>query len=168
MGADHASRPPTRIEQRVDTECHQHEEHGRTPGSDRSQHPRALNTAGNRPGTSEAQKGSSQPHGPRDATTEEAIGGNVFYVASGELRFPLGLPNDFGILGRAFTEVGALTDPDVSGSNLLDDKSARVSVGVGLSWRSPFGPIRIDMAQAVLKEDFDKDEIFRFSFGTRF
>ncbi|MCS5605975.1 MAG: BamA/TamA family outer membrane protein, partial [Alphaproteobacteria bacterium] len=46
--------------------------------------------------------------------------------------------------------------------------SLRLSIGVGLSWRSPFGPIRIDMAQAVLKEDFDKDEFFRFSFGTRF
>ena len=64
--------------------------------------------------------------------------------------------------------MGTLLDPDVRGRDLQDTKSLRLSIGVGLSWRSPFGPIRIDMAQAVLKEDFDKDEFFRFSFGTRF
>jgi len=39
---------------------------------------------------------------------------------------------------------------------------------VGISWRSPFGPVRMDFAVPVVKEDFDKDEFFRFSFGTRF
>jgi len=105
--------------------------------------------------------------GPRDSATGDALGGTVFYVATGEARFPLGLPNEFGILGRAFTEVGSLTDPDVTGPTLLDDKSARLSVGVGLSWQSPFGPIRIDIAEALLKQDFDKPELFRFSFGSQ-
>ena len=64
--------------------------------------------------------------------------------------------------------MGTVLDPDVSGPDLQDSNSLRLSIGVGLSWRSPFGPIRIDMAHAALKEDFDKDEFFRFSFGTRF
>ncbi|MDP6342030.1 MAG: BamA/TamA family outer membrane protein, partial [Alphaproteobacteria bacterium] len=64
--------------------------------------------------------------------------------------------------------IGTLTDPDVRGADLLDDKSSRMSMGVGLSWRSPFGPIRVDMAQPVVKENYDQDEFFRFSFGTRF
>ena len=106
--------------------------------------------------------------GPRDEDTDDAIGGNTYFVATGEARFPIGLPNDFGVLGRAFVETGALMDPDVSGPNLLDSSSPRLSIGVGVSWRSPFGPIRVDLAQAVVKEDFDKDELFRFSFGTRF
>ena len=106
--------------------------------------------------------------GPRDGDTDDSIGGNVFYVGTGEVRFPLGLPNDLGIVGRAFTEVGTLTGVDVGSASLLSSKSTRVSVGVGLSWQSPFGPIRVDMGQAVVKEDFDKDELFRFSFGTRF
>ena len=106
--------------------------------------------------------------GPRDAVTDDSIGGNTFFVATGEMRFPIGLPNDFGVLGRAFTQMGALLDPDVSGANLPDSNVPRLSVGVGLSWRSPFGPIRIDLAQALIKESFDKDELFRFSFGTRF
>ena len=44
----------------------------------------------------------------------------------------------------------------------------RASAGVGLSWKSPFGPIRIDLAQPVLKEPGDVKELFRFGFGTRF
>ena len=106
--------------------------------------------------------------GPRDSQTDDAIGGNTYAVLSGEMRFPIGLPNDLGVLGRAFAETGTLLNPDVSGANLQDSKDPRFSIGVGLSWRSPFGPIRIDLAQAVIKEDFDKDELFRFSFGTRF
>jgi outer membrane protein insertion porin family len=106
--------------------------------------------------------------GPRDSSTGDSIGGNVYYVVTGELRFPIGLPQDFGVLGRAFTQAGALSGVDVSGADLQDSKSARVSAGVGLSWRSPFGPISVDLAQAVVKEEFDKEEFFRFSFGTKF
>ncbi|MDP6830238.1 MAG: outer membrane protein assembly factor BamA [Alphaproteobacteria bacterium] len=106
--------------------------------------------------------------GPRDRSTDDAIGGNAYFVTTGELRFPIGLPNDFGVLGRAFTEIGTLLDPDVSGADLQDSKAPRMSLGVGVSWRSPFGPIRVDLAQALIKESFDKEELFRFSFGTRF
>ena len=106
--------------------------------------------------------------GPRDALTDDSLGGNMFYVATAEMRFPLGLGEEYGIYGRAFTEAGTLAGIDVDGPNLLDTGSTRVSVGVGLSWESPFGPIRIDLAQPVVKEDFDQDELLRFSFGTRF
>ncbi|MBL6954197.1 MAG: outer membrane protein assembly factor BamA [Alphaproteobacteria bacterium] len=106
--------------------------------------------------------------GPRDAATDDSIGGNVFYVMTGELRFPIGLPQDFGVLGRTFVQAGTLSGPDVSGADLQDAKDPRMSVGIGISWRSPFGPISIDLAQAVVKESFDKEEIFRFSFGTQF
>lgn len=106
--------------------------------------------------------------GPRDARTNDSIGGNLFYVGTLELRFPLGIAEEFGILGRAFTEVGSLSEVDASGSTLLDDAAPRLSAGVGVSWRSPFGPIRVDVAKALVKEDFDKEELFRFSFGTRF
>ena len=106
--------------------------------------------------------------GPRDSSTNDSIGGNVYYVVKGELRFPIGLPQDFGVLGRVFSQVGTLFDPDVSGADLQDSKDPRVSIGVGVSWRSPFGPISVDLAQAVVKENFDKEELFRFNFGTRF
>ena len=38
-----------------------------------------------------------------------------------------------------------------------------MSVGTGILWDSPFGPVTIDLAQAILKEDFDKTELLRFS-----
>jgi outer membrane protein insertion porin family len=57
---------------------------------------------------------------------------------------------------------------DASGANIVDESSIRVSAGVGLSWRSPFGPIRVDFTQPILDEEYDKDEVFQFNFGTRF
>lgn len=49
-----------------------------------------------------------------------------------------------------------------------DDWSPRLSAGVGVSWKTPFGLINIDLAQAILKKSYDQTEIFRFGFGTRF
>jgi outer membrane protein insertion porin family len=39
---------------------------------------------------------------------------------------------------------------------------------MGITWRSPFGPFAVDVAYPLLKEDFDEEEIFQFSVGTRF
>jgi outer membrane protein insertion porin family len=54
------------------------------------------------------------------------------------------------------------------GETFQDTGTIRASVGVGVSWRSPLGPIRVDFARAVKKEDFDRTEFFRFSLGARF
>lgn len=107
--------------------------------------------------------------GPRDTTTDDALGGNYFYRASAETSFPVGLPEEMGIKGHIFTDMGSLFEPDdESGPEVADSRSLRAAAGVGLSWRSPFGPIRFDLAQPYLEEDEDEDEIFRFSFGTQF
>ena len=106
--------------------------------------------------------------GPRDLSTGDALGGNVYYVATIEQSFPLGLPEELGFRGAFFSDVGSLYDVDDSGPTVADDPSIRAAVGVGVSWRSPFGPVRLDLSKAVLKEDYDVEELFRFSFGTRF
>ncbi|MGB8276048.1 MAG: outer membrane protein assembly factor BamA, partial [Alphaproteobacteria bacterium] len=106
--------------------------------------------------------------GPRDSVTGDALGGKLFYDGSAELGFPLGLPKAFGITGHVFLDAGTVTDIDDSGPNILDSGSIRASFGAGLAWRSPFGPIRVDLGFPVIKESYDKTEIFRFSFGTRF
>jgi outer membrane protein insertion porin family len=49
-----------------------------------------------------------------------------------------------------------------------DDRDPRVGAGVGISWRSPFGLINIDLAQAVVKKSYDDTQVFRLGFGTRF
>lgn len=106
--------------------------------------------------------------GPRDVANGDALGGNFFYRSSVELSFPIGLPEEMGIRGHAFSDAGSLWDIDEEGVGLLEEDSLRAAGGIGLSWRSPFGPIRVDFAAPFLKEDFDEEENFRFDFGTRF
>jgi outer membrane protein insertion porin family len=107
--------------------------------------------------------------GPRDITTGDALGGRFIWTAGTEFRFPLPfVSDDLGIEGRTFVDVGGLTDPGVSGPEVVDDASPRVGVGVGVGWRSPFGLVNVDLGWAVVKKDYDKTELFRFGFGTRF
>ena len=106
--------------------------------------------------------------GPRDLASGDALGGNVYAIGTAELRFPVGLPQEYGILGRTFMDVGTLTGIDDTDPGIADSGSIRAAVGVGLNWVSPFGPIQINIAYPLLKEDYDKDEIFALDFGTRF
>ncbi len=106
--------------------------------------------------------------GPRDEITRDALGGNLFGTGSLELSFPLGFPKEFNVRGRLFADIGTLTEIDDEGSEILDEASPRASVGLGLTYISPFGPILIDFGVPILKEDFDETESVRFTFGTRF
>jgi len=106
--------------------------------------------------------------GPRDITTEDSLGGEWMYSGSLQVRFPLGLPPELGINGRAFTDFGSLGQLDPTASFVRDTGSVRVAAGVGISWQSPFGPLGIDAAIPIIKEDFDITENFRINFGTRF
>ncbi len=106
--------------------------------------------------------------GPRDSDSNDALGGNLYYTGTAEVRFPLGLPDELRIFGRTFVDAGTLTEIDVNGPTLEDSGSLRVAVGVGFSWLSPLGPLALDFAQAVRKENYDETELFRISFGTRF
>jgi outer membrane protein insertion porin family len=106
--------------------------------------------------------------GPRDTTTDDALGGNWYYNNTIEVSFPLGLPNEFGIRGRVFNDIGSIGEVDVTSVDTNDTGSLRAAAGVGVSWKSPFGPVSMDIARAYLKEDFDDLEIVRFNFGTRF
>ena len=107
--------------------------------------------------------------GPRDVGTNDALGGNTYYVITPELSIPLGLPKELGISGRVFSDIGSSFGLDnVKGPDIKDTASIRAAAGVGITWKSPFGPIRIDFSRPYLKEKFDRSEFLRFSFGTRF
>ena len=106
--------------------------------------------------------------GPRDSSTSDSLGGEVYYVNRNELIFPLGLPDDLGIGGLIFADIGTVYNTSSSGSNIRDESSLRASAGIGLSWLSPFGPVKFYLSKAILKENYDKKEIFRFSFGTTY
>lgn len=107
---------------------------------------------------------------PRDKDTDDALGGDWFYAGSLQLSFPLGLPEEFDIRGRVFTDTGASWEVQEKNDNgqIEDSSSPRVSTGVGFTWVSPFGPLGIDFGYALIKQSFDKTELIRLNFGTRF
>ena len=117
--------------------------------------------------------------GPRASASGDALGGKFMWTQTTEFRYPLpGIPSELGLIGRAFVDVGALSQSYsasyqaqsqyLAGSTILTSANPRVGVGVGVSWRSPFGLINIDVAKAVVKEYYDQTQVFRFGFGTRF
>jgi outer membrane protein insertion porin family len=51
---------------------------------------------------------------------------------------------------------------------LGDSAKPRLSIGIGVNWTSPFGPLRIDLAKALLHEKGDETKLFSFNVGTQF
>ncbi len=122
--------------------------------------------------------------GPRDQFTDDTLGGNFYGVARAEVTFPLGLPEEYGLAGGIFGDVGTVWDLDdtsyqtaagdpleVNNNNPVtvdDSVQIRAAIGATIFWTSPFGPVRLNFATPILKEDGDDEEFFRFSAGTRF
>jgi outer membrane protein insertion porin family len=106
--------------------------------------------------------------GPRDQSTKDALGGEWMYKATAELKFPLGLPNELGITGKVFSDMGSVGKLSSSGADVNDTGSLRATVGTGITWVSPFGPLGIDLGVPIVQESFDIDETMRVNFGTRF
>lgn len=129
--------------------------------------------------------------GPRDLTpgsTNDALGGSLYWGASVEFQTPLYfLPKEIGMKFATFVDAGSLwgykgpTSWSQTGETLqvgLDSISdIRSSVGAGIIWDSPLGPLRFDIAYPLSKacgtasdgsEVCDKEQIFRFSGGTSF
>lgn len=106
--------------------------------------------------------------GPHSKSTGDALGGDAYFTAGPELSFPLGLPDDLGFTGQLFVDTGSLWKSQETGADVADSNKLRVSAGAGVSWASPFGPIRIDLTHALVKDTYDKTQVFQFNFGTRF
>ncbi len=130
--------------------------------------------------------------------TQDALGGTKYWGASAELQMPFWfLPKEVGLKGSVYADAGGLYDyrgptdwvqtgeinvkgcrpartlsPVDAGTCLgLQFDSGNVvrsSVGVGLIWASPFGPLRFDYAVPITKGTFDRVQQFRFGGGTSF
>jgi outer membrane protein insertion porin family len=129
--------------------------------------------------------------------TQDALGGTRYWGASAELQMPFWfLPKEVGLKGSVYADAGGLSgykgptdwvqtgeinvpgcvrptnNPASPGTCLglqYDDSSViRSSVGVGLIWASPFGPLRFDYAVPITKGKFDRVQQFRFGGGTSF
>jgi outer membrane protein insertion porin family len=133
--------------------------------------------------------------GPRDLTffpftgTGDALGGTKYWGASAELQMPFWfLPKEVGLKGAVYADAGSLFDYQGPTSNILtgeinglvngnpckcamvydNGNLVRTSVGVGLIWTSPFGPLRFDYAVPITKGAYDRVQQFRFGGGTSF
>lgn len=111
--------------------------------------------------------------GPRDLHTRDALGGQTFWAATAEIRYPLPLvPEEYGMQGAIFADVGSVfgAGPDAKRlvANLADDDIIRAAAGVSLMWNSPLGPLRLDYAYAFNKAEYDKLQEIRFGASTKF
>ncbi|MGB0506296.1 MAG: outer membrane protein assembly factor BamA [Pikeienuella sp.] len=117
--------------------------------------------------------------GPRDVRVNgngdqvnDALGGNYFAVSRAEVSFPLGLPEEVGIFGGLFLDVGSIWKLDrttASNGDVVDDSfELRAAAGATIFWSSALGPLTLNFAVPLKKENVDETEFFRLSIGTRF
>jgi outer membrane protein insertion porin family len=121
----------------------------------------------------------------------DSLGGEMFWATTAEIRFPFPLlPENLGMQGAIFVDAGSLWQPSElaqravglppgasdcvigktcgEGSFIFDSSEVRLSTGFSIIWQSPLGPLRADIAEALLKADFDETELFRFGASTNF
>ncbi|WP_459697654.1 outer membrane protein assembly factor BamA [Acidisoma sp. C75] len=106
--------------------------------------------------------------GPHDIATGDSLGGDTLATGTVSLHFPLPISPDIGLTGRVFTDIGTLFGVTDSFGDVYQNDAPRVSVGVGFSWNTPFGLINIDLADPIVKYQYDQTQVFRFGFGTSF
>ncbi|KIC19275.1 outer membrane protein assembly factor BamA [Leisingera sp. ANG-DT] len=114
-------------------------------------------------------RSSGGPNGPYN----DFLGGNYYAVARFDAEFPLGLPEELGMRGGIFYDVGGLwglqnVDTIKSNSIVGHEKSFRHVVGVSLLWTTGFGPLRFNFSKALKKEDFDEEQSFDLTLQARF
>jgi outer membrane protein insertion porin family len=112
--------------------------------------------------------------GPRDTVTGDSLGAQAYAIGTAQLTFPNFLPEALDIDTSLFTDVGTvgLVDQEAlylaQGRRPEDELALRATAGLSVYWQSPFGPVRIDLSQVLQSESYDREEVFRFSAGTRF
>ena len=122
------------------------------------------------------------PHQRGNDRTNDSIGGTTYAIGTVEMSFPLGIPEEWGIEGVVFSDFGTVfgapekTQAAMTGNcrlrkancTVFDTPELRASIGAGIVWQSPFGPLRFEGAYPLMKASYDDTEWFRFSVGTRF
>jgi outer membrane protein insertion porin family len=107
----------------------------------------------------------------------ESLGGNFYALARLEASFPIGLPEEYGVYGGVFFDVGSVWGLDnttaTAGGTTVNASSAdfelRSAIGVSLFWDTAFGPLRFNFAKPIkYVNGVDKTESFNFTIDTRF
>jgi outer membrane protein insertion porin family len=118
--------------------------------------------------------------GPRDitpGTTMDNLGGNIYWTTSAELQAPMPfVPPDAQLKLALFSDTGSLwatnasTVPGLARSlspaqQIANSQALRASVGASLIWDSMFGPIRVDYAYPIAKQNYDVTQRLQFHAG---
>ncbi|MCU0816587.1 MAG: outer membrane protein assembly factor BamA [Cypionkella sp.] len=111
--------------------------------------------------------------GPRDIPSDDALGGNFYAVARFEADFPLGLPEEYGITGGMFLDIGSVwgldgNPLDINGNAIDTGFNPRASVGLSVLWDAPIGPLRFNFSRALQKEAYDRERNFDLTVSTQF
>ncbi len=112
-----------------------------------------------------------EPNGIGPVQDGEQLGGNFFASLKLDAEFPLGLPEEYGITGGAFYDVGSVWDvSNVSGGAAIASNGfkARHVLGVAVIWQSPFGPLRFNFSHALQKEATDQEQQFDLTIQSEF
>jgi outer membrane protein insertion porin family len=117
--------------------------------------------------------------GPRDLRVAKdvgALGGDVYAIGTAQVRLPDFLPEDYGINFSLFSDFGTLGHIDDKSqicagnpaclAEIKDNLALRASAGLAIGWKSPFGPIEIDLGMPFIKTAYDRPQIIHFSAGT--
>ncbi|MFC5738114.1 outer membrane protein assembly factor BamA [Sinirhodobacter huangdaonensis] len=115
----------------------------------------------------------SNGYGPRDLTApnKDALGGKYFAALRMESEFPIGIPEEYGVTGGLFWDIGSLwgLDDTAGATGTVDDSMhLRSAVGFSVFWRSAIGPLRLNFSKAIKKEDYDKEQNFDLTISTQF
>ena len=101
----------------------------------------------------------------------EHLGGNYFAALKFEAEFPLGVPEEFGLTGGLFYDIGAIWDVDTTGATgplASTGFNDRHVIGFSLFWASPFGPLRLNFSQALKSEPGDDEQQFDITVKSEF
>ena len=80
----------------------------------------------------------------------------------------MGLPDEYQVRGHVFSDFGTMTGTDATEGIVQDCTCFRASIGFGVIWKSPFGPLAVDFAYPVAKASFDQTQVINFNVGTNF
>ena len=102
-----------------------------------------------------------------------ALGGLWKANGSTQLNFPIFIPDEYQIKGFVFADYGILGKPpmknlDPNNKNVHIDENWRTSVGVGIYWNTPMGPMNFSWGWPLKVNKYDDERRFLLSFATQF
>ncbi|MEJ3644413.1 outer membrane protein assembly factor BamA [Pseudomonas bubulae] len=104
----------------------------------------------------------------------EALGGNIMITGGVEYLFPMPFIKDNKSLRTSlFWDVGSVYSDKcylstTTGCDGVDLSQMASSVGVGVTWYSPMGPLSVNLALPIRKPDDAETQVFQFSMGQTF